>query len=98
MDMVADTAAAERRYARQAPYLALVAHGSAAIGYLLGSLLVLAVLPLYLVHHLWSLSVCAALAWGGALCIGRLHLAAAKWAWHSITTGEAFTWPYHRTS
>jgi hypothetical protein len=46
----------------------------------------------------WSNVMVAALFLCAGLCLVRFCLVGATWAWHSITTGEEFTWPQRRAS
>jgi hypothetical protein len=46
----------------------------------------------------WANILVAALFLCAGVCLVRFGLVGATWAWHSLITGEEFTWPQRRAS
>jgi hypothetical protein len=46
----------------------------------------------------WSNILVACAMLGAGVCLGHFCLVGVLWAWHSITTGEPFTWPSRHSS
>jgi hypothetical protein len=89
--------ATERHRARLAPYVALVTLGLMGIFETLCMVLAMLYFVIALMGGIWAWVVIMTLFWVWFMCRSRLDWAAASWAWHSITTGEEFTWPKTRT-
>jgi hypothetical protein len=90
--------ATERHLARLEPYIALVFFGYMGIVETLCMLLAIGCLYLVIWGGMWWWGVVTAFFYAWFLVRSRLNWVAMSWAWHSITTGEEFTWPRRRAS
>jgi hypothetical protein len=87
----------ERRRRRSEPYVQLAAHGFFVVFFAFFALIALASFGLALVTKpTWFLV--PLVFFFLFVTMGRFEVAATTWAWHSIRTGKAFTWPQRRAS
>jgi hypothetical protein len=87
----------ERHRKRWAPYVQLVFHGFLAVVFACTVFVFIVALILGLSRMTWSASLMVSGFWIVAILLMRINSAAASWAWHSIKTGQAFTWPLPRS-
>jgi hypothetical protein len=83
----------ERQRQRWEPYVALVGHLCMSACHIACFMLAIFGIVITVKDGMWGLFVTVMIFGIFFLFAGRGELAAATWAWHSIKTGEAFTWP-----